>query len=120
MRTVGVVVLCVVATLVGLGVLGVVLDSYDNLTYADGTTGWGFVVPAKTGTQDWELLEQTITPPKPVTALSYHLLLRPPHTGTAWFDDDGTARYRPDVYGRDAKLLEAMEAKGVTMSAAQG
>jgi murein L,D-transpeptidase YcbB/YkuD len=39
---------------------------------------------------------------------------------TAWFDDDGTARYRPDVYGRDARLFEAMEAKGVTMAAAQG
>lgn len=39
---------------------------------------------------------------------------------TAWFDDDGTARYRPDVYGRDAKLLEAMEARGVVMTGAQG
>ena len=39
---------------------------------------------------------------------------------TAWFDEDGTARYRPDVYGRDARLFEAMEAKGVTMAAAQG
>lgn len=39
---------------------------------------------------------------------------------TAWFDDDGTARYRPDVYGRDARLFEAMEAKGVAMAAAQG
>lgn len=39
---------------------------------------------------------------------------------TAWFDDAGTAHYRPDVYGRDAKLFEAMEAKGVTMAAAQG
>lgn len=39
---------------------------------------------------------------------------------TAWFDDDGSARYRPDVYGRDARLLEAMEAKGVALAAAQG
>ena len=39
---------------------------------------------------------------------------------TAWFDEDGSARYRPDVYGRDAKLFEAMEAKGVTIAAAQG
>jgi murein L,D-transpeptidase YcbB/YkuD len=39
---------------------------------------------------------------------------------TAWFDEDGTAQYRADVYGRDAKLIEAMEAKGVAMAAAQG
>ncbi len=39
---------------------------------------------------------------------------------TAWFDEDGTARYRADVYGRDARLFEAMEAAGVTMAAAQG
>ena len=31
---------------------------------------------------------------------------------TVWFDDDGAARYRPDVYGRDAKVFEALEAAG--------
>ncbi len=75
---------------------------YIDLTYADGTTGWGFVVPAKTGTHDWELLQQTITPPKPVTALSYHLLLRPPHTGTAWFDDASLV-----LQGGEENLLES-------------
>ena len=32
----------------------------------------------------------------------------------------GTARYRPDVYGRDAQVFEALEAAGVTLPAAQG
>ena len=39
---------------------------------------------------------------------------------TVFFDEDGTARYRPDVYGRDAEIFEALEAKGVTLPAAQG
>ncbi|MDI9585182.1 MAG: hypothetical protein QM473_13245 [Acidobacteriota bacterium] len=60
---------------------------YIDLTYADGTPGWGFVASAPTGTGDWQLLEQTIRPAKPVTTVSYHLLLRAPHEGTVWFDD---------------------------------
>jgi murein L,D-transpeptidase YcbB/YkuD len=39
---------------------------------------------------------------------------------TVWFDDAGAAHYRPDVYGRDAKVFDALEAAGVTLSAAQG
>jgi murein L,D-transpeptidase YcbB/YkuD len=39
---------------------------------------------------------------------------------TVFFDEDGTARYRPDVYGRDAQIFEALEAKGVSLPAAQG
>ena len=39
---------------------------------------------------------------------------------TVTFDEAGTARYRPDVYGRDARIFEALEAAGVTLPAAQG
>ena len=39
---------------------------------------------------------------------------------TVWFDETGAARYRPDVYGRDAQVFEALEAAGVTLPAAQG
>ena len=39
---------------------------------------------------------------------------------TVWFDEDGIARYRADVYGRDAKVFEALEEAGVTSPAAQG
>jgi murein L,D-transpeptidase YcbB/YkuD len=38
---------------------------------------------------------------------------------TVWFDD-GAVRYRADVYGRDARVFEALEAEGVTLAAAQG
>jgi L,D-transpeptidase YcbB len=38
---------------------------------------------------------------------------------TVWFDE-GVARYRADVYGRDARVFEALEAAGVTLPAAQG
>ena len=38
---------------------------------------------------------------------------------TAFFDD-GEIRFRPDVYGRDARAFEALEAAGVTLPAAQG
>jgi murein L,D-transpeptidase YcbB/YkuD len=39
---------------------------------------------------------------------------------TVWFDEAGAAHYRPDVYGRDAEVFEALEAAGVTLPAAQG
>ena len=39
---------------------------------------------------------------------------------TVTFDATGTARYRADVYGRDAKVFEALQAAGVTLPAVQG
>ena len=39
---------------------------------------------------------------------------------TVTFGEDGAARYRPDVYGRDARIFEALEAAGVTLPTAQG
>jgi murein L,D-transpeptidase YcbB/YkuD len=39
---------------------------------------------------------------------------------TVWADDTGAVHYRPDVYGRDAKVFEALTAAGVTLPAAQG
>ena len=48
-------------------------------------------------------------------AIPVHITYR-----TVWFDDAGAAVYRPDVYGRDARVLEALESAGVTLGAAQG
>ncbi len=39
---------------------------------------------------------------------------------TVFFESDGTVRFRPDVYGRDARVFDALEAAGVTLPAAQG
>ncbi len=39
---------------------------------------------------------------------------------TVTFDDTGAARFRPDVYGRDAEVFRALETAGVTLPAAQG
>ena len=39
---------------------------------------------------------------------------------TVWFDADGGARYRPDVYDRDAQVFEALEKSGVTLATADG
>jgi hypothetical protein len=58
---------------------------YLDLLYADGTPGFAFVAPFRTGTHDWEMAEVRITPPKPVAQVHFHLLLRAPHTGRAWF-----------------------------------
>jgi len=74
---------------------------YIDLLYSDGSPGWGFVAPAQTGSHDWQLLEQTVTPQKPVRSVSYHLLLRPPHSGTVWFDDASLK-----VKGREEELLK--------------
>jgi hypothetical protein len=61
---------------------------YIDAEYADGTPGYALIViPAEPGTHGWQLLERTVTPPKPVRALTYHVLFRKPHTGAAWFDD---------------------------------
>lgn len=39
---------------------------------------------------------------------------------TVFFDADGTVRFRPDVYGRDATVFAMMQKAGVTLPAAQG
>ena len=39
---------------------------------------------------------------------------------TVTFDADGAARYRPDVYGRDAKIFEALQAAGRDLARCAG
>ncbi len=56
--------------------------------------------------------ERGITLDRPIPV---HIVYR-----TVTFDDTGAARYRPDVYGRDAQVFDALEAAGVTLPAAQG
>ncbi|HBG98482.1 MAG TPA: murein L,D-transpeptidase [Rhodobacteraceae bacterium] len=56
--------------------------------------------------------ETTITLAQPVPV---HLTYR-----TAWADSRGRIQYRADVYGRDAKLFDALARQGVALRAAQG
>jgi murein L,D-transpeptidase YcbB/YkuD len=56
--------------------------------------------------------ERTVNLARPVPI---HIVYR-----TVFADETGTLRFRPDVYGRDARAFEALEAAGVTLAAAQG
>jgi len=75
---------------------------YIDLVYTDGTNGFGFVVGGESGTHDWQLLEQTIVPAKPVRMLLFHCLFRAPREGMVWFDDALLAEQ-----GSDKNLLES-------------
>ena len=57
-----------------------------DVTYADGTHQYGDIVPFDAGTHDWERVQETVLPHKPVAQMNVYLLFRQ-HTGTAWFDD---------------------------------
>lgn len=56
--------------------------------------------------------ERTVTLARPIPV---HIEYR-----TVFVDDAGEVQHRFDVYGRDARVFEAMEAEGVTLTAAQG
>ncbi len=73
---------------------------YCDLTYTDGTPGWGFMTPFNTGTHDWQMAEVRIVPAKPVAQVAFNLLFRGQRTGTVWFDDASLA-----VEGTDTNLL---------------
>lgn len=56
--------------------------------------------------------ERTVTLDDPIPV---HIVYR-----TAFVDDTGVVRYRDDVYGRDAEVLKALGAAGVTLPEARG
>jgi murein L,D-transpeptidase YcbB/YkuD len=56
--------------------------------------------------------ERTVNLARPIPI---HIVYR-----TAFFDAGGALRFRPDVYSRDARAFEALEAAGVTLPEAQG
>ncbi|MGD9865577.1 MAG: L,D-transpeptidase family protein, partial [Pseudodonghicola sp.] len=49
------------------------------------------------------------------THVPVHIIYR-----TAFTDDHGRAEFRRDIYGRDAKIWEALSQAGVTLGAVQG
>lgn len=59
---------------------------FADLTYADGTNGWGLFAPFQTGTSDWNRAELKIVPQKPIKSLTFYALFRE-HTGQVWFSN---------------------------------
>ena len=59
---------------------------YVDIIYTDGTALWGTSQPFATGDHDWQQVQFTVTPTKPVATLAVYTLFRN-HSGTAYFDD---------------------------------
>ncbi len=59
---------------------------FADVTYADGSNGWGFFAPFKTGTTDWNRAEVQLNADKPIQSLTFYALFRE-HTGKVWFSD---------------------------------
>ncbi|MEN6548963.1 MAG: glycoside hydrolase domain-containing protein [Armatimonadia bacterium] len=59
---------------------------YLDCFYDDGTPLWGQRTDFSQGTHDWEYVENTFTPAKPIAKIQYFILFRR-CTGKVWFDD---------------------------------
>ncbi|RYG71304.1 hypothetical protein EON80_05445, partial [bacterium] len=59
---------------------------FADLTYVDGTNGWGLFAAFETGTSGWKEAKLEIKPEKAVKSLTFYALLRE-HTGHVWFSD---------------------------------
>ncbi len=59
---------------------------YVDVIYTDGSALWGQHKPFATGTHDWQTVQFTVTPTKPVATLAVYALFRN-HSGIAYFDD---------------------------------
>ena len=57
---------------------------YADLVYDDGTVEWGVTVPFGVGTHDWQRIEKTFLPSKPIQSLTFYTLFRD-HTGIVRF-----------------------------------
>ncbi len=69
------------------GQLGNDCSLYLDLTFTDGSVGFGRLTPIALGTYDWRETEVRLNEDKPIQTVNYHLLLRNGNGGTAWFDD---------------------------------
>lgn len=58
---------------------------YIDALYQDGTPQYGIVKPFATGTHDWQHLQYSFVPDKPIKSLMFHALFRGSHTGQVWF-----------------------------------
>jgi hypothetical protein len=78
---------------------------YLDLRYTDDTPLYGQTIRCPVGTHDWSFGERVIVPDKPLRSLSFYLLLRNGHAGTAWFDDLVLREIETDVASFDDELV---------------
>ena len=80
---------------------------YMDCWYDDGTNLWGQRKSFETGTHDWQSIDYTFHPTKPITKIQYFILFRR-CTGKAWFDNVSLslerfaiedAKAKPSLYG---------------------
>mmetsp|Transcript_29579 Transcript_29579/g.94924 ORF Transcript_29579/g.94924 Transcript_29579/m.94924 type:complete len:1298 (+) Transcript_29579:176-4069(+) len=87
------------------------LDSYSmyiDITYTDGSSGYGFVVPFQGGTSEqWRAEKAIIVPSKPVESISLYLLLRY-RTGTARFESVTVRRLLMEEVCMGSALVASM------------
>lgn len=69
------------------GEMGKDFSVYCDLTYNDGTPGWGYHTPLPLGTYDWQPVDLVIDAPKPITTMTLWVLVRGNVTGKVWIDD---------------------------------
>lgn len=58
-----------------------------DVQYSDGSWRFGVTRPFHTGTHDWQTVDGSFTPEKPIERLTVYVLFRGAHQGQAWFDD---------------------------------
>lgn len=80
---------------------------YMDCWYEDGTNLWGQRMNFTGGTHDWEFIQYSFEPQKPITRIQYFILFRR-CTGRAWFDNVSLSlapfevereRATPSLYG---------------------
>ena len=77
---------------------------YLDLRYADGTPQWKIVKKWTPGTHDWEWIESSYMPRKPVAEIKYYVILRGAR-GTVWFRDMLLRRGNPGILFNYASVL---------------
>jgi hypothetical protein len=78
---------------------------YLDIRYVDGTPLYGQTLRFEPGTHDWTFGETIIVPDQPIASISFYVLLRRTHAGTAWFDDLQLREVQRDVFTFDDRLV---------------
>jgi len=69
---------------------------YIDALYQDGTPQYGIIKSFAVGTHDWQHLQYSFVPDKPIKSLMFHALFRGAHTGQVWFKDLSLKQFPAD------------------------